>query len=723
MKASLARTFFGPVTGCPDLTMLPVPIGCFFVAGFFLSLTAFAYFVSCKILSASATRVRAVATFANLIMFQGWAFYLLMAVRCFNTIGAALVAIACVAGALALWRSPAVRATAASDLANVNECIAELKQSPWVWPILLGVLTAGIVMLHGMLLPPIAYDSLTHQALRPALWVQAGGPETYHAPGPWLLFSTRFPLGNSLTAWSMLPHHSDVLVPVAWGAVWAALVLGTYAIARELAASRPSAALAAITTGLIPSLAVHMTTALVDNLVGALVLAASVLLIALERERNPVLGAQAITTLACSFAVKTTGAPFFILGSILCCFLLYRCPRGSGRLRALLWGATATLLLIVPFQAYLWHTTGNPLYPYPLKLGDHVVFQRGQFADGLSPHGRLRPWAQKLSGMFLDGYLERFDHINAGPALALVASVAPWAAFRLIRAKRQPICSFVLSGIFAAAFVFVPYSPTGSGLNEMRYVAAALAFFCALIATLDTLWVRAVLCASLVVHLFYRAAFHWGAPDTTAVALFAVLLLPFVAGALLSWRRALHAARGNRWVGLLLSAIIAWSPVAVALPPLKERFRHDIYQAAQRGWPREDIPMVHPSFFVGTMFRTLDDPEHPLRLAVTAGWDQHGINWFTYPLLGSRFQNSLSYVPPSQDGSLPAYVLWQPYTETGDYATWRQRIVDGRYDYVVTLAPRTLELQWMEQHPEHFQLVYVPPSEYPGSSIYRVINN
>jgi hypothetical protein len=657
----------------------------------------------------------------NVVILQGLSFYLLISVRCFNVVGGSLVVLGVLAASAAFWRVPFIRAIVATDVVTIRESLHELKQSPFSWTLLLVAVVMGAILIHGLVLPPIAFDSLMYQVLRPALWVQAGGLDSYHAPGMWLLLSARFPLGNSLTAWSMLPHHGDVLVPLVWTGVWVAFVLCGYAVARELGSPRGPAACAAAAAGTVPTVAVHMTTALVDNLVAALILAAVALLIAMERERDPKLGAQAVTALACAYAVKITGAPFFLLGTVLACVLLARCPKGSGRARSVLWASIVVLMLLAPFHAHLWYTRGNPFYPYSVKIGDWMLFEGGPFADGVSPHGRERPLPAKLLGMFVSGYDSLSTHINFGLAIPAASFLAPWAAYRLARARQQPISVVYWTLVFLAAFAFVIYSPTGTGLNEARYGAAAPAFFLALMAGVGGGVATALILLTLIAHIFYRLWFPWGDVDARAAGFLALCWVPFLSVAVLLWLAARRSTGHTRMILKIACASVTYAPVAVALPSIKEFFRHDIYEAAATGLPREDLPMKKNAFRVGKIFRILDTPAHPHRIAVTAGWDRRGINWFMYPLLGSRLQNQISYEPTSADGSFPDYRLWQPHQRSGDYAVWYQRIRDGRYDYVVTLGPITLELEWMHQHPEHFELVAV--GDRTANRAYRVIHN
>jgi hypothetical protein len=99
------------------------------------------------------------------------------------------------------------------------------------------------------------------------------------------------------------------------------------------------------------------------------------------------------------------------------------------------------------------------------------------------------------------------------------------------------------------------------------------------------------------------------------------------------------------------------------------------------------------------------------RIAVTAGWDPPGHNWYRYPLLGGRLQNHLHYVPITTDGSIVNYRDSEQVARRSDFAAWLRRLVNLEIQYVVTLPPdNTIESRWMTSHPRLFGLVPQPAS-------------
>ncbi len=98
------------------------------------------------------------------------------------------------------------------------------------------------------------------------------------------------------------------------------------------------------------------------------------------------------------------------------------------------------------------------------------------------------------------------------------------------------------------------------------------------------------------------------------------------------------------------------------------------------------------------------------RLAVTAGFDGVGHNWYRYPLLGSRLQNEVVYVTPIADGSVIDYRRTDDVVARADAGSWLRRLDEGGLIHVVTLAPDGLEAIWIEQLPDRFRVESVSVS-------------
>ncbi|HEY7956990.1 MAG TPA: hypothetical protein VII38_16910, partial [Polyangia bacterium] len=101
-------------------------------------------------------------------------------------------------------------------------------------------------------------------------------------------------------------------------------------------------------------------------------------------------------------------------------------------------------------------------------------------------------------------------------------------------------------------------------------------------------------------------------------------------------------------------------------------------------------------------WRFVDDGA-PHHIALTAGWDGVGHNLLREPLLGTRLQNRVRYVPITVDGSIVDYRNGEALRRASPRA-WLRRLVDDQIDLVVALGPPPPEVGWMQSDRALFQL-------------------
>jgi hypothetical protein len=95
----------------------------------------------------------------------------------------------------------------------------------------------------------------------------------------------------------------------------------------------------------------------------------------------------------------------------------------------------------------------------------------------------------------------------------------------------------------------------------------------------------------------------------------------------------------------------------------------------------------------------------PNMIAVTSGPYQYLDNWFVAPFFGRHLQNAVVYEPVSQDGTLRRFGDVRNNQEmnvTASFDAWSQRLHEHKVTYVMSFTPPSLELEWMENHPEAF---------------------
>jgi hypothetical protein len=111
----------------------------------------------------------------------------------------------------------------------------------------------------------------------------------------------------------------------------------------------------------------------------------------------------------------------------------------------------------------------------------------------------------------------------------------------------------------------------------------------------------------------------------------------------------------------------------------------------------------------------MDVPRQHLRVAVLGGAEQNEDNWFVYPFMGRRLQNEVVYVPPTGTGRVQNYdggQLWTNLVQSSNYWAWRMRLGTNHISHVMSFRPASIELGWMEAHPESFERLAGAPGDW-----------
>ncbi|GAG09873.1 unnamed protein product, partial [marine sediment metagenome] len=151
------------------------------------------------------------------------------------------------------------------------------------------------------------------------------------------------------------------------------------------------------------------------------------------------------------------------------------------------------------------------------------------------------------------------------------------------------------------------------------------------------------------------------------------------------------ARHGPGAVRVLAAAILVG--VLTALPLVdraRNALRHSFFA---RAYELHDFPRRG-----AVVWRYCDRPEEPRRIAFTAGWNGTGHNWLWYPLLGSRLQNEVIYVPITSDGKVIDYAHPDELAACADFDSWLERLLRAGVDTVVCLPPGTFESRWIRRH-------------------------
>jgi hypothetical protein len=287
---------------------------------------------------------------------------------------------------------------------------AIVKAAPWESTIVgLAGLALGWQLLVALVLPPYAYDALTYHLTTVASWVQTGSL----VRSPLSLCCAHYP-GNAelLSAWPMVLLGSETLVNTVQVA---AAVLGGVAVAgigRTAGLSRRGAAAAGALFVLTPAVLAQAPTSYIDVVLASLVLAG---LHGIGRFAATARTLRLVVPALCAgflSGIKGIGllwAAALVLTAVVIAVVHVRRGRltGSRAARALL-GVIGACALFGGWW-YVRNTvdTGNPLYPFEVRVGDWSIFrgplrvqdvltQPGKGAGSSWPVAVVASWAAEL---------------------------------------------------------------------------------------------------------------------------------------------------------------------------------------------------------------------------------------------------------------------------------------------------------------------------------------
>jgi hypothetical protein len=589
----------------------------------------------------------------------------------------------CVALALVIHRTwgQGARERLTKDLALARELLVTVRQG-WLF---FAAAVISLRSIRGLLRPPLAWDSLTYHHVKPGRWIQAGGfaPELLPDAGRYYEY---FPVGGEiLWAWTGLVPHNDSLYALAGVAIWLGGALAGYALARLLGASSTSSLYAAALIVLCPSIGRYATSGYVDNV------------ILLAYLLGVVFAGHFCLTGSLRFAVFASGAfgvalsikPQAAIWILLWIFLFLWRSRREPLSR---WwrGLVACGLAVsigAPHYIATWVSTGSPLYPFS---GNE------QLANLLANHIPL----QQVSGPWWLYLMLPLVPLNPGLSLPLllVLSVAGVASC-LRRADVRPVALLLLATSLVP--VMALFSPQAEAFRASvwalqlgRYIAPFLVALIVFAAQNESPQAQRILHWLIWLQAFLLIPFDWSIADLVCVPLWVIALLA------LSLRRT--APRLLLLVLFLLGALFA-----------QKTLRYSFYRDAAQDQFNEHL-LRHGSV-LSAIWQSLDR-EQPIRIAVAAGWDGIGHNWYRAPLLGSQLQNLLFYIPISTNGQVIDY--WRPEALSVDVSAWSRRLSEADIEYVVLLPPSPPEAKMIEQHPERFLLELSTPE---GGALYRLL--
>ncbi|HSL83315.1 MAG TPA: hypothetical protein VLF66_11110, partial [Thermoanaerobaculia bacterium] len=367
-----------------------------------------------------------------------------------------------------------------------------------------------------------------------------------------------------------------------------------------------------------------------------------------------------------------------------------------------------------------WVEQGSPFFPFHIEVGG-VVLSEGSEDTGRVAELFLGDERYHLRGAwefwwyFLGRQPGGSSFVNPGPGILVFGLLALLAlpAFRRDR-RRLAVALFLVAvalTMFAGFFTgnMELFRKTIKVSTSGRYLTPAFAALAVVAARWPGrsgvhLWGAAV-----AVSLWLGRPVSWAAPEVEATGLAALAVAGAGGAAALA---ALAYRRGRLAAGAALAvAVLALAAVGGAIGRVRSAHRYETWAAAaDPSAPAFHMHALHRVYASAwPIWQALDDPRGH-RLGVTAGWDRVGHNWYRYPLLGSRLQNRVLYVPVTADGGIADYREPEDVARRASFGAWLERLVEAEVDHVVSLAPRTtIEDFWMRRAPDLFKPAVAGP--------------
>lgn len=634
-------------------------------------------------------------------------FQLTLHLHVFNRTAVSLVWGAAGAG---LFLVPGLRARVAEagrrDRQRIALAAARLRRNRVAWLLLAPLAAAGYRFWLALPEPPLAWDALTYHLLKAGRWVQNGHLSPEAAPNAWSYYEYFPPVGDCYWAWAMLPTSDDSMLAFANLAVWLAGLLTAYALTRHFGGHRTAAVGAAVAVGFAPAVFNQIVSSYVDNLLLALVMGGLLFLDRAWRMRQPPDAALACAAFGLAVGTKSSALALAVPAAAVLAgrFLLWR---PSGAIRTTMARTLACflpLLVAAPAMIRSFIERGSPLYPFQVRIAGFLLPGNEQLAWVLAGKPEspgavvagVESVASTLLGVCIGFNIGATQILGFGSIPVILLAGGSVLVSRRELFTRAALCMIVL-------LIAVPLlSDTVQAYRQVwkntlpRFLMPGYGVLVAWLAARGKPWGFVVVLLAAQLNFVSMRFTDWEPAHTelAAEAGLAAAILAFVFGAVRLLR--LSPARGRQvmWLSLLLVVVA----LCARLAPLREKTRDHFYQAAARRAGGNERKMLE----YWPIWKSVDGIK-PLRIAVTAGWTGNGHNVFAYPLLGSRLQNQVGYVPISADGTVSNYLSIEEQRERGDYKAWLERLRERRIDIVVAYGPMPLEMVWMQEHPEHFE--------------------
>ena len=597
------------------------------------------------------------------------------------------------------------------DQLFVRRVAHRLKKSPYRFAVAAFFTLAAAPILRALILPPLGWDTLTYHAVKAAMWVQHRSVAGMVGPGPWAYYGQQLGGSEVFISWAMLPVRTDVFVPFIDIAEWIGLGLALMVLARVLRVREPYASIAVGFVLALPPVRLMIGSGYVElcsmaTLIGGLALGLG------TESRRPGRFVLAAGLLGISAATKVQMIPITAVVLVALTIRIFY----AGGAKAAPWLVGAALAYVVAPGPWLLRTSaamGTPLSPFPVQVGRLVLGQANPEVDWLLHRTRLEDADSHSEAEVLEKVFQfRGVKTEALGLFALVPILMTLGGVRPL-ARRAPGAVFTL--LLTIACCLTMYFSNSFWILRHLWSTSSSRFLLPVVAlatVASVAWCRRGSLAatgyySVLVGLTLWNLLRYTLYGVSPTSVDALLILLGVLGAFAIC--AIAAGRvvpRMRWAALVTILVAA----LVALGAIRGAYRNDLFArdyVLHTFFSRDSgiRPFVRDW---ATVVPAVDELGVHRRIAVTSGPHQDLDNWFTYPFLGRNLQNDVVYVPISIDGSIRHFGrdgLNDRLGAAASFQAWRSRLAEQQITEVMSFAPSSIELSWMEQHSGEFKRV------------------
>jgi hypothetical protein len=580
-------------------------------------------------------------------------------------------------------------------------------------------------------MPPLAWDCLTYHLTFAALWIQKGSLLLFKAPDQ-IINCAHFPMnGEIFASWFLLPFHDDLLVKTINFPITLLGGISCYAIARELGLTRKEAGFAPALICFAPMIYVQITTQYVDSATFTFCSATVLFTLRYLLKRHIHDAIFAFIGVGILLGVKYNGIPVVGLIFIAISIKMMSHASQSGFLKKLSLILLGLLILCtLGGRQYILNTieAGNPLYPLSVKVLDKEIFKgwdkMEQMEEWISEYEKEKGWDEfslweKEYRKFL--YLSR----TAGPKFYLFLILALISLFTRPREISKRNWYFLaIMWIVPSVLYFSDTSVAKRGQwidASTRYLSPFLALFTiqglVVIKKISKHFKRIdfFLVALVVWDLLYIGKTHMWEVAILYPFMALMVLLIIIIFNLVRERLKLFAPKegtfltttglstldGNitkKWITYALVFIFLVTGLYF-LQSYRDNTRYRYYLK------HLDLKVFKYNLNLVDCWEFLDQPDDKKIIAMTMGWQPPGAYWFFYPLLGRWLQNDIVYISAKHKWEVPTW-LDHGLLRGDDFSIWLHNVKRKEVDYILVVKPWPIELTWMQQNKDKFQLLF-----------------